>query len=1042
MSRLFKVLLMVTSILSSPGLAGKLTAQSRSQNFWTDGAAPGGATQRAITPVQFRFLNLDLRLLREFLNEVPMEETTPVKSSTARLTLPLPDGRFETFSVVESPIMAIPLAAKYSEIRTYMGQGIDDPTATLRFDVTPAGFHAMILSSNPTVYIDPYSRNNTRDYICYFKRDISFDEARRFEEVGLLGTESETAKEIARIVEQGLPYSIGENLRTYRLALACTGEYATFHGGTVPGALAAMVTAMNRVNQIYEREVSVRMVLVANNDTIIFTNPATDPYTNSDGGAMLSQNQSTINSRIGSTNYDIGHVFSTGGGGIAGLGVVCVGSLKAWGVTGLPSPIGDPFYVDYVAHEMGHQFGGNHSFNGTASNCGGGNRNGSTAYEPGSGSTIMSYAGICGTHDIQNNSDDYFHGISIDEMVAYTTAGNGSFCPVVTATGNNAPVSVAGPGGNTIPLGTAFSLTGSGSDVDGDSLTYCWEQFDLGPGGHPNAPSGNAPIFRSFKGTSNPTRIFPRMQDIINNTQTIGEILPSYTRTLHFRLTVRDNRAGGGGVGKSSLTLPVATSGPFRITSPDSVGSWKTNSIDTVRWNVANTNLAPVNCATVNILLSTNGGMTFEDTLATGTPNDGIEPVIVPAIVVENARVKIEAADNIFFDFSNLNFSIATILTPVLVAPPNNAQNQPPSLTLVWRQVEGASTYHVQASRNAEFTLMVLNDSTVTDTARALSGLLSTTNYYWRVKANSDSGSSGWSGTRIFRTAIAPPGPPTLSQPPNNSTDQPSTPILRWNLVLFSSSYQLKVATDSLFATLVVDDSVGGGAIQRMVNLQPQTKYYWRVQARNAGGLGASSATWNFTTQFPPSQASLVFPAPGAVVADDSVQFLWNRVATTNVRYWLELATDSLFTTSTVDSAITDTTRAVSNLTDNETYFWRVRAGNTAGWGPFSETRAFTIMTTDVPSTEGTPVTFALMQNYPNPFNPSTHVTFEIGNRELTTLKVFDLLGREVATLVNEVKQPGRYEVTFYAEGLSSGVYVYRLQSGKFVETRKLLLMK
>ncbi len=1031
-----------TIVMSLSIVQLSLRAQTFPKSFWNDVRQPSNSSQgiRDIIPTHFRLLTLNLDELKRFADQVPMETTQNAKDSPARMSIPLPDGRFVTFAVVEAPIMALPLAAKYPEIRTYSGQGINDPTATIRFDITPAGFHGMVLSAGPTVYIDPYSRGNTREYISYYKHDLPLEESRRFQELGLLGTDSETAREIARIVGQGVPYSIGENLRTYRLALACTGEYAIFHGGAVPGVLAAMVTAMNRVNQIYEREVAVRMVLIANNDTLIYTNPSTDPYTNSDGGAMLSQNQSTINSIIGSTNYDIGHMFSTGGGGIAGLGVVCVGSQKAWGVTGLPSPIGDPFYVDYVAHEMGHQFGGNHSFNGTASACGGGNRNGSTAYEPGSGSTIMSYAGICGTHDIQSNSDDYFHVISINEIVAYTTAGNGSFCPEVTPTGNTPPVSVAGPGGITIPLGTAFSLTGSGSDANGDSLTYCWEQFDLGPGGHPNSPSGNAPIFRSFKGTLNPTRIFPRMQDIINNTQTIGEILPSYTRTLHFRLIVRDNRAGGGGVGTSALTLPVAAAGPFRITSPDSVGSWKTNSIDTVRWNVASTNLAPVNCATVNIFLSTNGGQTFEDTLAMGTPNDGIEPVVVPDIVVESARVKIEAADNIFFDFSNLSFSIARILTPALVAPPNNAQNQPHSLMLVWRQVEGANAYHVQASRNAEFTLLVLNDSTATDTARALTGLLGTTNYYWRVKAKSDSGSSGWSGARIFRTAIAPPGQPTLSQPPNNSTDQPTSPILRWNLVLFSSSYQLKVATDSLFTAIVVDDSVVG--VQRMVNLQPQTKYYWRVQARNAGGLGVPSPVWNFTTQFPPLQTSLVFPAPGAVVSDDSVQFLWNRVPTTSVRYWLELAADSLFTGSTVDSTITDTTNAVSNLIDNATYFWRVRAGNTAGWGPYSETRSFTVVTTDVQYVEGTPVTFALMQNYPNPFNPSTTISYTLPVNAHTMLHVFDLLGREVAVLVNEKQSPGTHEVDFDGSNLGSGVYLYRLQSGQFVETRKLLLMK
>ncbi len=449
-------------------------------------------------------------------------------------------------------------------------------------------------------------------------------------------------------------------LRTYRTAIATTGEYTTFHGGTVAAGLAAVVTALNRVNGVYEKEASIRMVLIANNDLLIYTNASTDPYSNTNGNAMLSQNITTCNNIIGSANYDIGHVFSTGGGGVAYLGSVC-GSQKAGGVTGLPSPTGDPFYIDYVAHEMGHQYGGNHTFNSTTGSCGGGNRNAGTAYEPGSGSTIMAYAGICSPNNLQNNSDPYFVAKSLDEIIQFSNGG-GNSCAVVTNTGNNNPVVTLGPGGQTIPISTPFTLTGTATDPNNDPLTYCWEQYDLGPAGSWNAPSGNAPLFRSFNPVTTGTRTFPKLSSLLNNVQVIGEVLPTYTRNLSFVLVARDNKAGGGGVGFEYISYAVtASAGPFLVTSPNTAVTLNANLPQTITWDAANTNIAPVNCANVNIKLSTDGGNTFETTLAANTPNDGNATVNLPMVSTTTARIKIEAADNIFFDISNTNFSITTV---------------------------------------------------------------------------------------------------------------------------------------------------------------------------------------------------------------------------------------------------------------------------------------------------------------------------------------------------------------------------------------------
>ncbi|MFN3694427.1 MAG: reprolysin-like metallopeptidase, partial [Ignavibacterium sp.] len=404
------------------------------ENLWTDKQETEivVAGERVIIPQMYRTVALNRNLLTNLLNHAPMEVPNFISQETAEIELPMPDGVMQKFAFVESPVMSPELAAKFPEIKTYLAKGITDPYAVCRFDYTLQGFHAMILSPNGRVFIDPYSKGDIDNYISYYSRDYVKESA--LFDCELLVDESRRS-EFDYLKENKLLTPTGPQLRTYRLAVATTGEYSTFHGGTVPSVMSAVVTTVNRVVGVYETDLAVRMVLVPNNDTLIFLNAATDPYTNNDGSAMLSQNQTTIDARIGPANYDIGHVFSTGGGGVAYLGVVCVNGYKARGVTGSPQPIGDPFDIDYVAHEMGHQFGGNHSFNGNAGACSGGNRNASTAYEPGSGSTIMAYAGICSPQNLQNNSDPYFHVVNFDEIVSYTNFGSGNSCAVITNTG-------------------------------------------------------------------------------------------------------------------------------------------------------------------------------------------------------------------------------------------------------------------------------------------------------------------------------------------------------------------------------------------------------------------------------------------------------------------------------------------------------------------------------------------------------------------------------------------------------------------------------
>jgi hypothetical protein len=651
-----------------------------SQNlFFTDAGyntAFPTSGKREIFPEKYRASQLDVQQMKNFLWSLPSEEKISADRKNAPLlSLPMPDGSFAKFRVWESSLMPAPLASRFPEMKTFLGQGIDDPYATVRLDYNPYyGFSAQILSPNGRVWIDPFAKWDIQHYMSYYSRDAKREFPFVCDFKGSDNFEPET-------VTAG-PCR-GTQLNTYRLALACTGEYAIAvcspNPPTVPATAAAMLTAVNRVTGVYETELSIRLTLIPNNDLLIYLDPNTDPYTNNNGSAMLGQNISNINAVIGFANYDIGHVFSTGGGGVAYLGVVC-GTNKAGGVTGLPNPIGDAFYIDYVAHEMGHQFGGNHTFNSVTGSCSG-NRSASSAYEVGSATTIMGYAGICGSDNIQPNSDPFFHTRSFDEISTYLT-GTGGTCPVITSTGNSLPVITAmNNNGANIPLNTPFTLSASATDANGDPLTYCWEEWDLGPSGAWNsgATSTTAPLFKSRIPKTTGERTFPDMAVILagypsNPPATMGglkgETLPLVGRAIKFRLTVRDNRAGGGGVVtggdgcQSGFTSffqvnTITGTGPFVVSAPNGGEVWQGGTTQTITWNPAGTDIAPISCTNVKISLSTDGGLTYPTVILASTPNDGSETVTIPATPSTTARIKIEAVGNIFFDISDADFTIS-----------------------------------------------------------------------------------------------------------------------------------------------------------------------------------------------------------------------------------------------------------------------------------------------------------------------------------------------------------------------------------------------
>ena len=612
---------------------------------------------RNTVPQEFKLFTLNPVELNSLLATAPQRFTTP---SNAIIEFPTSNGEIQKFRVYEASVLDALLQAQYPTIRSYTAQGIDDPSAIARFSYSDSGLNVMISSANyGTIYIDPYTKD-LNQYISYATNSLPED-SRSFECLVQDTLQDE-------VVLSPLNADDGK-LRTYRLALACTGEYAQYHLNNqgIPSSatdevkkaavLTAMNTAMTRINGVFEKEVALTMVIIANNTEIIFLNAGSDPYTNNNGGAMLGQNQSTINSIIGTANYDIGHVFSTGGGGIASLGSVC-GSVKAQGVTGLPQPIGDDFYINYVAHEMGHQFRANHTQN---NSC---NRNNATSMEPGSASTIMGYAGIC-SPNVQSDSDAYFHAISIQEMWGFISILGGSACPVETNTGNAPPTADAGPN-YTIPRTTPFILKGIATDPDTeDVLSHNWEQMNQQIGTMPpQNTSAFGPMFRSENSLISPNRYMPKLSTVLNGqTQTTWEVVPSVSRTMKFRYTVRDNVAGGSSSASDDTVITVdGDSGPFVVTSQNASTTWSPQSNETITWDVAGTDVAPVDSPNVDILFSTNGGQTYDVVIAEDIPNNGSAEISAPNLNTTSGRFMIISSNNIFYDINGGVITIEGVL--------------------------------------------------------------------------------------------------------------------------------------------------------------------------------------------------------------------------------------------------------------------------------------------------------------------------------------------------------------------------------------------
>ncbi len=800
--------------------------------------------ERKILPTKYDSYELDFEHFKSMLKNAPKRFESNEKGII--INWPMPSGKMQKFSVKRSDVFHPDLAAKYPEISAYTGLSLTDPTAVLKISMSHKGIEGMLLSNrHETIYMDRYLPKSQESYILYkrsnYERELAPGEGTCTVEVpndGYKGHESNSR--------------FGDcQLRKFRLAMACTGEYANFHGGNVPDVLAEFNASMIRVNGIYERDFTITMELIAETDQLIYLNGNTDPYTNNDGGAMLGQNQATIDQVIGFNNYDIGHVYSTGGGGIASLRSPCT-NRKARGVTGLGNPTGDPFWVDYVAHEMGHQFGGNHTQNNPC------NRNSSTAMEPGSASTIMGYAGIC-SPNVQNNSDDYFHAVSQQEVANFVVAGNGN-CAEFIMIDNEAPeITSITETGQVLPVRTPFFLTAEASDPDNDMLTYCWEQMDNESAQMPpSATSTVGPAFRSFDPSENPTRYFPGLASVLFGTNgTTWEVLPNANRDMEFNLTVRDNNELGGCTADDDLSVTFTTSaGPFMITSQNSFETWSAGETKTVTWDVANTDIPPVSCDNVDIILSLNRGQSFDIVLAENVPNDGEHDITVPFQLTSQGRIMLKCSTKTFFDLNNRDINIiapfSSVITPSSVAVcPNDVAtftidytvfgSDPYEATFILNGLPAGATHTFTPAQASEDTEVILTIENLT------ADLFGTYNLEIVTQGDMES----LAETVTLEVGTDQNMPVNYLSPEDGQIGVSTTAFLSWEELAGVDSYDIEIAESPNFANLTFGASTTDDFIFP-TGLESMTVYYWRVR----GVSGCVDPEWQGFQSFQTRQLS------------------------------------------------------------------------------------------------------------------------------------------------------------------------------------------
>jgi Metallo-peptidase family M12B Reprolysin-like/Cadherin-like len=865
----------------APSMAQKTT------DYWTPVAAEAiTIPEKALpmhVPAQFRAYRLDYASMLSTLAAAPQEGSAEIGRKSLEIALPLPDGQMETFTVVAYDVLMPKAAARFPQIRSYYGHAVDNPAMTVRITTSPDwGLQAFFRRPDKTIaYIETAAQGQTTFYRAYEhahfnpegNKAVACGNDHEMELEAAAAQSRPTATPVQPVESRGNLKPVV--LKIYRFACATTGEFSIDHGGTTASVLAAMVNYTAQLNAIYEADLTLRLKIVDDIDKILFMDPATDPYTGSTVFDWANQNPSAMLTFLGTADkYDMGHVFARYMSGPA-IGVAngrtCTQFKGRACSAGRRGVYGTDFFNTF-GHEIGHQWSAGHTWN----NCPGSENQfaPNSACEPGSGTTMMSYSGSCGNDNISSSSFDlYYTACSVVEIRRFVEQQEGNTCGLNETLGHSYPeLNLSYKSGFAIPISTPFELTGVATDADNDRLTYTWEQIDRGPQsplGSPkvveigNPPTG-APAFRSLPPGPSPTRTFPSLPVILSNSSSRTEVLPTVSRRLTFALTVRDNRAGGAGVTLDTVWFQsTAQAGPFVVTSPNEASvRWEVGRHEVVTWNVANTDRAPVNCQKVNVKMSLDGGQTFPVTLASGVPNIGRACITVPNSLSNAARIRVEAADNIFFDISNTFFNIVAPTRPgfSMCASELSTLNCPPATysvnlsTLNW---QGFSTpIALNATGLPAGATATFEPTTITpgNTGKmTLSYAPSTPEGTYNVVITGTS--AGITATSTVAVTVVQNNLSAIAlQSPANGVTGVSTEtsaVLRWSRATDADNYDVQFATNPSFKPEVIragSANVTADSFRVPVTLEKGAIYYWRVRGKNACGEGAWVGPFAFVT--------------------------------------------------------------------------------------------------------------------------------------------------------------------------------------------------